>query len=164
MTTTATGASHSPKRLSGGLLRVIKSTIFSTLFLTQFVFQHNVCVASSQSSTAPSNKLGAHMLRQPESTIAPLYDEVLFECGLNLAPDRLEWRFRPHHTPRTASFSMHNNNDNVNDFIYLSENVSHPFDNNVSIVYFTLTIVSFTVHRVIRIFRPKMVCPNYECM
>uniref|UniRef100_A0A182FQQ4 Interference hedgehog n=1 Tax=Anopheles albimanus TaxID=7167 RepID=A0A182FQQ4_ANOAL len=35
------------------------------------------------------------MIRSPESTIAPADDEVLFECELNLLPERLDWRFRP---------------------------------------------------------------------
>lgn len=42
-----------------------------------------------------ASKLGVHMDRSPESTIAPLFDEVLFECQLNLKPDELKWRFRP---------------------------------------------------------------------
>lgn len=118
------------KRLTGNIVRHIKSTLFCTLFLSQLVFQHDQCLASPQSThatSAASDKLGAYMLRQPESTIAPLYDEVLFECGLNLTPDRLEWRFRPQYTSRTASYHI-SNNDNINDFIYLSENVSwiHP--------------------------------------
>lgn len=114
------------KRITGNFLRVVKSAVFCTLFLSQLFFQHDQCVASPQSThatSAPSDKLGAYMLRQPESTIAPLYDEVLFECGLNLTPDRLEWRFRPQYTSRTASYHI-SNNDNINDFIYLSENVS----------------------------------------
>lgn len=41
-----------------------------------------------------SSKLGIHIVRSPESTIAPLHDEVLFECELNLEPERLDWRFR----------------------------------------------------------------------
>lgn len=53
--------------------------------------------------------LGMTMLRSPESTVAPLGDEVLFECELNLAPDRLEWRFLPE-TSRGEK----------NDFIYIN--------------------------------------------
>lgn len=123
MTTTST---HFPKRLTGNIVRHVKSTVFCTLFLSQLIFQHDQCLASPQTThatSAASDKLGAYMLRQPESTIAPLYDEVLFECGLNLTPDRLEWRFRPQFTSRTASYHI-SNNDNINDFIYLSENVS----------------------------------------
>lgn len=52
------------------------------------------------------------MIRSPESTIAPLRDEVLFECELNLNPERLEWRFR-------AS----NSKGIVDDYLYLSKNV-----------------------------------------
>lgn len=126
MTKTMKTTTHSTKRLTGDLLRIIKSTICCTLFVSQLFFQHDLCLAAPQSThatSASSDKLGAHMERQPESTIAPLYDEVLFECGLNLTPDRLEWRFRPQYTSRTASYHI-SNNDNINDFIYLSENVS----------------------------------------
>lgn len=125
-TTMTTTMLHSSNRLTGNFFRAIKSTIFCTLFLSQLFFQHDQCLASSQSThttSASSDKLGAYMLRQPESTIAPLNDEVLFECELNLTPDRLEWRFRPQYTSRTASYHI-SNNDNINDFIYLSENVS----------------------------------------
>ncbi|KAJ6636752.1 Interference hedgehog [Pseudolycoriella hygida] len=64
------------------------------------------CKCSSHSS-----KLGVHMVRSPESTIAPLGDEVLFECELNLSPDSMEWRFRS-----TNSSGM------VNDYLYLNKN------------------------------------------
>ncbi|XP_055699871.1 interference hedgehog isoform X3 [Phlebotomus papatasi] len=46
-------------------------------------------------TTAPSSKLRLYMVRSPETTVAPLGDEVLFECALNVEPERLEWRFRP---------------------------------------------------------------------
>lgn len=39
--------------------------------------------------------LGVHVVRSPESAVAPQGDEVVFECELNLAPERLEWKFRP---------------------------------------------------------------------
>lgn len=42
-----------------------------------------------------ASKAGVFVERSPESTIAPLHDEVMFECELNLVPERLEWRFRP---------------------------------------------------------------------
>lgn len=45
-------------------------------------------------TTVAAAKLGIHIVRSPESTIAPLHDEVLFECELNLEPERLDWRFR----------------------------------------------------------------------
>lgn len=52
------------------------------------------------------------MIRSPESTIAPLRDEVLFECELNLNPDRLEWRFR-----------SSDSSGIVDDYLYLRKNV-----------------------------------------
>lgn len=38
--------------------------------------------------------LGVHFERSPESAVAPKGDEVVFECETNLAPDRLQWKFR----------------------------------------------------------------------
>lgn len=51
------------------------------------------------------------MSRSPESTTAPAGDEVLFECELNLIPERLEWRFRP----QDAAGSR-------DDYVYLNRN------------------------------------------
>lgn len=45
--------------------------------------------------SSQSSKYGIYMIRQPESTVAPLRDEVLFECALSLKPDGFEWRFQP---------------------------------------------------------------------
>lgn len=50
--------------------------------------------APLSSSEIYQDSLGVSVLRSPESTVAPKGDEVVFECELNLAPDRLEWRFR----------------------------------------------------------------------
>lgn len=57
---------------------------------------------------------GVHFERSPESAVAPKGDEVVFECEVNLAPDRLEWKFR-HSSNRTVDGSK---------FIYLSQEVS----------------------------------------
>lgn len=50
--------------------------------------------SGSGSGSGSSNKLGVYIERAPESAVAPKGDEVVFECELNLKPDRLEWRFR----------------------------------------------------------------------
>lgn len=53
---------------------------------------------SGASGSEPLNtgitKFGLYMLRSPESTVAPIGDEVMFECALNLSPERIVWRFR----------------------------------------------------------------------
>lgn len=49
----------------------------------------------SAGQTTQSPKYGIYMTRQPESTVAPLRDEVIFECALSLKPDGFEWRFQP---------------------------------------------------------------------
>lgn len=96
----------------------IKTTVIAVLILSQIVSeinQHHVYAATSSSpSTAKVDKFGAYIERQPESTIAPLYDEVLFECGLNLVSDHIEWRFRPQNL-RSSSASSYA------DYIYLSK-------------------------------------------
>lgn len=53
------------------------------------------CLCLMISGHSITSKLGITMDRSPESTIAPLRDEVLFVCDLNLTPDRFEWRFKP---------------------------------------------------------------------
>nr|XP_029722667.1 interference hedgehog-like isoform X2 [Aedes albopictus] len=66
---------------------------------------------SSSSNSGSTKSLGVYMIRSPESTTAPAGDEVLFECELNLIPERLEWRFRP----QDAAGSR-------DDYVYLSRN------------------------------------------
>lgn len=70
----------------------------------------------SPPNTSSKSDFGAFMERQPESTIAPLYDEVVFECALNLDPDRIEWRFHPQKTRNTNAKAF-------NDYIYLNKTV-----------------------------------------
>ncbi|XP_052863109.1 interference hedgehog-like [Anopheles cruzii] len=64
-------------------------------------------------SSSSSSGIGVYMIRSPESTIAPADDEVLFECELNLVPERLEWRFRAQGTP-----------GNRKDYVYIGKNQS----------------------------------------
>ncbi|XP_034671847.1 interference hedgehog isoform X1 [Drosophila subobscura] len=51
-------------------------------------------LSSSTSSSSSPTTLGVYIERAPESAVAPKGDEVVFECEMNLKPDRLEWRFR----------------------------------------------------------------------
>ncbi|XP_017136970.1 interference hedgehog isoform X1 [Drosophila miranda] len=53
----------------------------------------SLALSSRTSSSSPST-LGVYIERAPESAVAPKGDEVVFECEMNLKPDRLEWRFR----------------------------------------------------------------------
>lgn len=98
----------------------IKTSVFIVLILSQIVLEINqhyvhAISPSSSSSTAKADKFGAYIERQPESTIAPLYDEVLFECGLNLVSDRIEWRFRPQKSRSSSSTTSYA------DYIYLNK-------------------------------------------
>lgn len=103
----------------------VKGSFFIILILSQLILENErYCVtaisnrqsSSSSASPAKAEKFGAYMERQPESTVAPLYDEVLFECGLNLASDRIEWRFRPQ---KQRSNSV----NSYSDYIYLNKMV-----------------------------------------
>ncbi|XP_058171679.1 interference hedgehog-like [Anopheles ziemanni] len=67
--------------------------------------------SSSRSSGGSGSGLGVYMIRSPESTIAPADDEVLFECELNLVPERLDWRFRAQGTPGVRK-----------DYVYIGKN------------------------------------------
>ncbi|XP_044249756.1 interference hedgehog isoform X2 [Drosophila takahashii] len=49
---------------------------------------------ANDSGSSAGTTLGVLFERAPESAVAPKGDEVVFECELNLKPDRLEWRFR----------------------------------------------------------------------
>lgn len=100
----------------------VKASFFILLLLSQIIAENDryfvtaISYRSSSTSSAKADKFGAYMERQPESTIAPLYDEVVFECGLNLVSDRIEWRFRP--------FKARTNNANgYTDYTYLNETV-----------------------------------------
>ncbi|XP_058825195.1 interference hedgehog-like isoform X2 [Topomyia yanbarensis] len=74
-------------------------------------------LASTSSSSGGSagssstKSLGVYMIRSPESTTAPAGDEVLFECELNLIPERLEWRFRAQESQGSRD-----------DYVYLNKN------------------------------------------
>ncbi|XP_017048111.1 interference hedgehog isoform X1 [Drosophila ficusphila] len=63
------------------------------LLLTTIICNIQANDGASSSSSAPAT-LGIFFERAPESAVAPKGDEVVFECELNLKPDRLEWRFR----------------------------------------------------------------------
>lgn len=102
----------------------VKASFFIILILSQIILENERYYvaaishrsSSTSTSTTKAEKFGAYMERQPESTVAPLYDEVLFECGLNLVSDRIEWRFRPQ-KPRSNSVNSHS------DYIYLNRMV-----------------------------------------
>lgn len=116
-------------KLLSTFIENVKASIFILLILSQIIAdseRHFVAARSSRSSTtsAKAEKFGAYMERQPESTIAPLYDEVLFECGLNLVSDRIEWRFRPQ-KQRTNSANSYT------DYIYLNKMVGIQFWANI---------------------------------
>lgn len=49
---------------------------------------------TNNNTNTNENLLGVSIERAPESAVAPKGDEVVFECEMNLKPDRLEWRFR----------------------------------------------------------------------
>lgn len=111
------------KIFSNDFIRNIKTSFIIILLLSElFIGNEFYSVAAMSSRSLSSNpttkadKFTAFMERQPESTIAPLYDEVLFECGLNLDPDKIEWRFRSHK-------QRNNNNKTFNDYVYLNKTV-----------------------------------------
>ncbi|KFB39575.1 AGAP002040-PA-like protein [Anopheles sinensis] len=72
---------------------------------------HPYSGSSRSSGGSGGSGLGVYMIRSPESTIAPADDEVLFECELNLVPERLDWRFRAQGTPGMRK-----------DYVYIGKN------------------------------------------
>lgn len=91
---------------------LVKELVLLVLLVTNILPQCR-CLASSSSSS----KFGVHVIRSPESTIAPQGDEVQFECELSLVPERLEWRFLP----------QDRLGDNQHEYTYMNINVSMSF-------------------------------------
>lgn len=127
----------------------VKASFFILLLLSQIIAENDryfvtaISYRSSSTSSAKADKFGAYMERQPESTIAPLYDEVVFECGLNLVSDRIEWRFRPLKA-RTNNVNGYTEYTYLNETVRISKNIkeSHAI-NKVLIVNETRIRCSF---------------------
>lgn len=83
------------------------ATTVSAFWQLSFLLTLLICSQLKLSAASQSSSLGVHIVRSPESAVAPKGDEVVFECELNLAPDRLEWRFR--HTSARATDAMNYN-------------------------------------------------------
>lgn len=92
-------------------LRRLQSLIKFCIYLLVATHLTPKCLGSKS-----THILGMTMLRSPESTVAPLNDEVLFECELNLAPDRLEWRFLPETSRGEKNDYIYINNKTVRIF------------------------------------------------
>lgn len=92
-------------------LRRLRSLIKFCIYLLLATHLTPKCLGSKS-----THILGMTMLRSPESTVAPLGDEVLFECELNLAPDRLEWRFLPETSRGEKNDYIYINNKTVSEF------------------------------------------------
>lgn len=93
--------------------------VFTTVILLANIFLPCQCFYNNgqQLSSTPSPaKFSVHMVRSPESAVAPVKDEVLFECELNVKPDQLRWRFRPQSVKSTS-----------NNYVYLKKNVIRSF-------------------------------------
>ncbi|XP_011183135.1 interference hedgehog isoform X1 [Zeugodacus cucurbitae] len=80
------------------------TTGISVFWQLSFWFTLLICNQSELSAASQSSSLGVYIVRSPESAVAPKGDEVVFECELNMTPDRLEWRFR--HTSARATDAM----------------------------------------------------------
>ncbi|XP_061397752.1 interference hedgehog [Musca vetustissima] len=100
-TTSSSDSSSCPRRhspssqsscISSATTSPISVIVKSVIFLVVFV------------STLCHAQLGVHVVRSPESAVAPKGDEVVFECEMNLTPDRFKWKFR-HSSNRTADGS-----------------------------------------------------------
>ena len=53
------------------------------------------CSALRSADQGSSQKFGLFMVRSPETIIAPIGDEVVFECATSVPPDSITWRFLP---------------------------------------------------------------------
>lgn len=75
-----------------GVMRTFKHIVI-TLAIS-FILCLSGCSAA-ESAEIGRSKFGVYIVRSPETTIAPTGDEVVLECGLNVNPDRIIWRFLP---------------------------------------------------------------------
>lgn len=108
---------HLHKLPTDGCIQSITSSILIALLVSQLAtVRYAVSAMTPANGPVKTDTFGAFMERQPESTIAPLYDEVVFECALNLDPDRIEWRFHPQKS-RNANAKA------FNDYVYLNQTV-----------------------------------------
>ncbi|XP_054727076.1 interference hedgehog isoform X2 [Anastrepha obliqua] len=87
--------------------RITFSSVALWLWQLHLMLLLLLCPQLALSSASQPPSLGAHIVRSPESAVAPKGDEVVFECELNLAPERLEWRFR-HSSARTTDAMNYN--------------------------------------------------------
>ncbi|XP_055632499.1 interference hedgehog-like isoform X2 [Toxorhynchites rutilus septentrionalis] len=110
---------HAPSRTSSLLIALVLSCPLLALGMP-YASHHSFPPSAGSSSggsaavVGSTKSLGVYMIRSPESTTAPAGDEVLFECELNLIPERLEWRFRAQ--------GSHNGRE---DYVFLSKNLGY---------------------------------------
>ncbi|XP_050421794.1 interference hedgehog-like [Adelges cooleyi] len=50
--------------------------------------------------------IGIHFIRSPESLVAPLHDEVFFDCDLNIAPENIKWLHNSEELPNVGHSSL----------------------------------------------------------
>lgn len=82
----------------------------SFTFRDKPLFHHVTAAPATSTSSSSSSSSGIQMKRTPESTVAPLGDEVLFECELDVAPDELKWRFH----------ALNADDNNKHDYIFIT--------------------------------------------
>lgn len=71
------------------------NSIVITLAISVYLLLCLGCCSAIGSGESGRLKFGLYIVRSPESTIAPIGDEVVLECGLSVNPDRIIWRFLP---------------------------------------------------------------------
>lgn len=82
-------------QLSSTKLNFFNNNKFVIILAIIFGLCLGICHAGSAESGSGRTKFGLYVVRSPETTIAPTGDEVVLECVLSVAPDRIMWRFLP---------------------------------------------------------------------
>ncbi|XP_055909843.1 interference hedgehog [Eupeodes corollae] len=95
------------------MFRVTNNHLFAIILFRLLQFAALIDSSSVRTTKQPTS-LGVHMVRSPESIVAPKGDEVMFECELNLIPERLKWRFRHANSTTTDSFQYLHKADSYN--------------------------------------------------
>ncbi|KAH8263746.1 hypothetical protein KR044_013374 [Drosophila immigrans] len=106
---------------------LLLSTSLLLLLLTSLLAAIPVLQAASSSPSSP----GVSIVRAPESTVAPLGDEVVLLCETSLPPERFEWSFLA-----GSSFSSSASSSGSRRLKYLKTkthyNISITHDNDIS--------------------------------
>ncbi|XP_060666024.1 interference hedgehog [Drosophila nasuta] len=142
------------RRISPQMRRLL-STSLPLLLLTSLLAAIPVLQAAASSS---SSSPGVSIVRAPESTVAPLGDEVVLVCETSLPPDRFEWSFVSSASSNSISSSSTSHTRRVKYLktkSHYNNTISH--DNDISRLRLQVRVETLGEYRCIAWFGPVAV-------